>query len=128
METMIASDQQELVNLYRMENRAMVSRDVATLNRILAPGMQLVHMTGYVQPKLEWIDQIQNGDMHYFSSTEDRIKDVQIDGNRASLIGQNQVRASVWGSAVATWPLQMRVEYEKDNGKWLIVKQEASTY
>lgn len=75
----------------------MVNKDIVKLNDILAPSMQLRHMTGYVQPKLEWIDQIQSGEMKYFSSIEDNIKDVKVDGDSASLVGQNRVKASVWG-------------------------------
>lgn len=122
------TDKEAVIDLYRQENRAMVNADIVKLNEILAPTMQLRHMTGYVQPKLEWIDQIQNGEMKYFSSTEEQIKDVQVDGKFASLVGQNQVRASVWGSGLATWPLQMKMEFTKDHGKWLISNQFASTY
>ena len=122
------TDQEQVVNLYRRENEAMVNKDIVTLNEILAPSMNLQHMTGYVQPKFEWIDQIQNGDMKYFSSKEENIKDVVITGNHASLIGQNRVQASVWGGATSTWPLQMKMEFFKDNGQWKITNQVASTY
>lgn len=83
------TDQDSIIQLYRAENTAMVQKDINQLNKILTDGMTLTHMTGYVQPKFEWIDQIQNGDMQYFASQEDTIKDVQIDGDQASLIGQN---------------------------------------
>lgn len=106
----------------------MVDKDIVKLNEILAPSMQLQHMTGYMQPKLEWIDQIQNGEMKYFSSIEENIKEIVIEGNSASLVGQNKVMASVWGSQVATWPLQMKMEFTKSNGKWIIANQIASTY
>lgn len=122
------TDQEQVVNLYRRENEAMVNKDIVTLNEILAPSMNLQHMTGYVQPKFEWIDQIQNGDMKYFSSKEENIKDVVITGNHASLIGQNRVQASVWGGATSTWPLQIKMEFVKDNGQWKITNQVASTY
>lgn len=122
------TDKDEIIELYRQENKAMVAKDIVKLNEILAPSMQLRHMTGYLQPKLEWIDQIQNGEMKYFSSVEEKIKDVKVDGNTASLVGQNKVRASVWGSGVATWPLQMKVEFAKNNGQWTITNQYASTY
>lgn len=85
-------------------------------------------MTGYVQPKLEWIDQIQNEEMKYYSSVEENIKDIQLDGDHASLVGQNQVKASIWGSGVSTWPLQIKMYFEKQNGRWLITKQVASTF
>lgn len=122
------TDQEMIIRLYRLENQAMVKKDIAILNKILAPTMQLQHMTGYVQPKLEWIDQIQNGEMKYYSSLEDNIKNIKIDGNKASLIGQNQVKASVWGSEIGTWRLQMKISFAKNNGQWLIINQIASTY
>lgn len=122
------TDEEAIIELYRQENQAMVDKDIVKLNEILAPSMELRHMTGYQQPKLEWIDQIQNGEMKYFSSVEENIKDIKIDGNSASLVGQSKVKASVWGSGVATWPLQMKMEFTKDNGKWIITNQDASTY
>jgi len=122
------TDKEAIIELYRQENQAMVDKDIVKLNEILAPSMQLQHMTGYMQPKLEWIDQIQNGEMKYFSSIEENIKEIVIEGNSASLVGQNKVMASVWGSQVATWPLQMKMEFTKSNGKWIIANQIASTY
>lgn len=122
------TDKEVIVQLYRDENTAMVEKNLNRLNDILDPSMNLTHMTGYVQPKLEWIDQIQNEEMQYLSSKEDNIKDIEIDGSKASLAGQNRVQAKIWGSGVNTWPLQMKMYYEKKNGKWIIVKQVASTY
>lgn len=98
------TDRDEIISLYRQENEAMVNKDIVKLNEILASTMTLQHMTGYVQSKLEWIDQIQNGEMRYYSSIEESIKDIVIDGDKASLVGQNKVKASVWGSGIATWP------------------------
>lgn len=91
------TDKEIIIQLYRDENIAMVQKNLSRLNEILAPTMKLTHMTGYVQSKLEWIDQIQNEEMQYFASKEDTIKAIQIEGNRASLIGQNQVQARIWG-------------------------------
>ncbi|KRK65447.1 hypothetical protein FC72_GL000916 [Companilactobacillus tucceti DSM 20183] len=122
------TNEEQIIELYRQENQAMVEKDISKLNEILLPNMSLKHMTGYVQPKLEWIDQIQNGQMKYFSSTEDNIKDIEISGDYASLIGQSQVKASVWGGGVNTWSLQMKMYFKKQNGAWLISKQEASIY
>lgn len=122
------TDRDELISLYRQENEAMVNKDIVKLNEILASTMTLQHMTGYVQPKLEWIDQIQNGEMKYYSSIEESIKDIVIDGDKASLVGQNKVKARVWGSEIATWPLEMKMEFIKTNGRWIIAKQIASTY
>ena len=121
-------DKEIIMQLYRDENTAMVKKDINRLNEILASSMTLTHMTGYVQPKLEWIDQIQNDEMQYLSSKEANIKNIEIDGNKASLVGQNRVQAKIWGGGVNTWPLQMKMYFEKKNGEWTITKQVASTY
>lgn len=122
------TDERQIIQLYRDENEAMVAKNINRLNEILAPTMHLTHMTGYVQSKLEWIDQIQNEEMLYFASIEDKIKNVKIGENNASLVGQNQVRASVWGGGINTWPLEMKMEFVKQNDKWIIASQKASTY
>lgn len=57
------TDKEIIIKLYRDENIAMVQKNLSRLNEILAPIMKLTHMTGYVQSKLEWIDQIQNEEM-----------------------------------------------------------------
>lgn len=122
------TDKEAIMQLYRDENTAMVKKDINRLNKILASSMTLTHMTGYVQSKLEWIDQIQNDEMQYLSSKEDDIKNIEINGSKASLVGQNQVQAKIWGGGVNTWPLQMKMYYEKKNGEWIITNQIASTY
>lgn len=122
------TDKEAIMQLYRDENTAMVKKDINRLNKILASSMTLTHMTGYVQSKLEWIDQIQNDEMQYLSSKEDDIKNIEINGSKASLVGQNQVQAKIWGGGVNTWSLQMKMYYEKKNGEWIITNQIASTY
>lgn len=59
--------------------------------------MHLVHMTGYDQTKDEWFAQIRSEQMRYYSAKEENIKDIKIEGNKASFIRQSKVdaRASV---------------------------------
>jgi hypothetical protein len=122
------TDQAEIIKLYRLENEAMVNKDLLTLNDILTTDMTLTHMTGYVQPKLEWIDQIQNGDMRCLSSIEEQISAININQDEASLIGHNCMKAAVWGGSVNTWPLAMKMYFVKTAGHWRISRQVASTY
>lgn len=122
------TEQEELKRIYRQVNQAMVDKDTAGLKTLLKEGTLLIHMTGYRQPVSEWLDQIESEEMKYYSWQEEVIKDIRIDGNRASLVGQSRVKARIWGSGPHTWPLQMKVEFEKVDGRWLISKQEASTY
>lgn len=123
-----AEEKKTLIKLYRSETQAVVDKDISTLNRILAPSMEMRLATGFILSKMQWIDQVQNEDIKYYSTKEDRIRDIQIDHNQASLIGQNQVKAAFWNKDVKTVPLQAKVSFVKDNGKWVITKQEISAY
>ncbi|ABJ68819.1 MULTISPECIES: nuclear transport factor 2 family protein [Pediococcus] len=124
----MTKDEEQIVQLYRAENEAMVKKDISRLDMILGDRMTLTHMTGYVQPKLEWIDQIQNEEMQYLESKEEAIKDIRVEGNLGQLTGQNLVTAKIWGGSKDVWPLQMKMYFEKNNGRWVISKQVASTY
>lgn len=124
----MTKDEEQIVQLYRAENEAMVKKDISRLDMILGDRMTLTHMTGYVQPKLEWIDQIQNEEMQYLESKEEAIKDIRVEENWGQLTGQNLVTAKIWGGSKNVWPLQMKMYFEKNNGRWAISKQVASTY
>ncbi|TWS94818.1 nuclear transport factor 2 family protein [Streptococcus sp. sy018] len=122
-------DEKEILKtLYREMNQAMVSKNIEKLESILQPHTDLVHMTGYVQPVSEWLEDIASERMKYYTWQEENIKDVEIHGMKASLVGQSKVRARIWGAGPSIWPLQMLVSFEKIDGQWKIVKQEASTY
>lgn len=124
----MTKDEEQIVQLYRAENEAMVKKDISRLDMILGGRMTLTHMTGYVQPKLEWIDQIQNEEMQYLESKEEAIKDIRVEEIWGQLTGQNLVTAKIWGGSKNVWPLQMKMYFEKNNGRWVISKQVASTY
>lgn len=106
----------------------MVAKDTKTLVELIAPDSVLVHMTGYAQPVKEWLAQIDSEEMRYYAWQEDAIKDIHINGDTASLIGQSRVKARICGAGPATWRLQIKMDFEKIDGVWKIVKQTASTY
>lgn len=120
-------DKQQIIRIYRQENQAMVEKDLPILKKILSDDMHLIHMTGYDQTKQEWLEQIESEQMRYFLSEEEAIKEIQIEGNHASFIGQNKVDARIYGSR-NTWNLEMKMIFEKKAGDWVIVRQEASMY
>lgn len=117
-----------LKNRYCQVNDAMVVKDTKTLAELITPNSILVHMTGYVQPVKEWLAQIENEEMRYYAWQEDAIKAIHISDNTASLVGQSRVKARVWGAGPTTWRLQIKMDFEKIDGDWKIIKQSASTY
>ncbi|MBU7561578.1 nuclear transport factor 2 family protein [Weissella cibaria] len=98
------------------------------INQLLLDSAKLRHMTGLVQSKFEWIDQIQNGNMLYVDFEEDRIMLVEIDGIKGKLVGRSQVTANIWGGGFPVWPLQMTLHFIKSNDVWRISDQVASMY
>jgi hypothetical protein len=119
--------EQRLVAAYRQMHRFMLAADTRSLEPLLADGFTLVHMTGYAQPRDEWLAQIDSGRMRYFSSEEDEVAVIRVEGQRVTLRGRNRVKASIWG-AQSTWPLQMDIEFVLVNGRWLMQHAVASTY
>lgn len=128
MENGILSVEEILKNRYRQVNDAMVAKDTKTLAELIVPDSVLVHMMGYVQPVKEWLGQIESEEMGYYAWQEDAIKAIYIADNTASLVGQSRVKAQIWRAESATWRLQIKMDFEKIDNDWKIIKQSASTY
>lgn len=55
----------------------MVERDIETLRSLMADDLVLVHMSGQTQSKEEWLEEIRNETMRYYSI---RIENLHIAG------------------------------------------------
>ncbi|MBH5328944.1 nuclear transport factor 2 family protein [Eikenella sp. S3360] len=120
------AEQAQLAAVYRNFNRAMAAADTATLDKMLAPGFTLTHMTGYVQPRAEWLEHIRSGQMRYQKIDEVSVRPT-INGNRARIIGQAWNTANIWGMQ-GRWPLQLDITLAKQGHGWLIEKAVATTF
>ena len=107
--------------------RAMIAKDTAALGLLLNDDFVLVHMTGMRQPKGEYLRSIAQGTLNYFSY-EDTQLDITVKENRALLIGRSRVNAAVFGSRRHTWRLQLDIDLEEKDGRWLMTEARASTY
>ena len=119
-------DRQAVIELYREMNHAMVAADIDALDKMLAPGYTLTHITGYKQTRAEWLAQVKSGEMRYFG-TEEASVDARIHGDTATLTGRARTTANIWG-AQGTWPLQLEIDLRKLDGRWLMEKAVATTY
>ena len=126
MATAITAEQQ-LIAAYRQMYRFMVAANARGLKGLLTDDFVLVHITGYTQPRDEWLAHIDSGRMRYFAEDEDAIPTVKIEGQRASLRGHNRVKANIWG-AQGTWPLQLDIDFVLDKGTWHMKRARATTY
>ena len=120
-------DKQQIEDLYRQMYRAMIAKDIAALDSILDEGSVLVHMTGVRQQKRDYLHEIKNGTLNYYSVDDDEMI-INVDDDTATMTGRSRVNAAVYGGGRHTWRLQMQSTLVKKDGRWLFVEQRASTY
>lgn len=61
----MSDDEAQILRANTDQNRRMVEADTHALEALLTPGFELVHITGYAQPKAEWLEEIRSGGMAY---------------------------------------------------------------
>jgi hypothetical protein len=123
---MSQAQEAEVVAAYREMYRGMVEQDIDLLDELLDDEYTLEHMTGYVQPKREWLQHIASGRMRYHAERETSTT-VTVTGGTAVLVGQSVVDATIWGGR-GTWRLQLTTRYERRHGHWLAMDTVATTY
>jgi hypothetical protein len=126
MKDTLNTDEAQVLTVVRQLAQLMIKKDTAAMNGILDENYTLTHMTGYVQPKAEWFDEVTKESMKYYSENEVH-HSVTVNGNKATATMQNLVDARIWGSR-NTWRLQQKMTLEKRSGKWIILKSVASTF
>ena len=111
---------------YERQRRAMVAGDADALGALLAGDFTLVHMTGYRQPKAEWLADVRSGAMTYHSM-EDVEVSVDVSGDAPVVTARTRTAATIW-DASGTWPLQLRISFSHDGTAWVAAGTAASTW
>ncbi len=119
-------DTAAILHAGRDRTQAMLERDIARLDQLLADGFTAIHINGYQQPKDEWLEQIASGEMTYHDVAEVS-STVTIHGDTAVLTTRNLVTATIDGSD-GTWPLESTTHYARDRGVWLATSSRSTTY
>jgi hypothetical protein len=111
---------------YEAQRRAMVAGDADALGPLLAEDFTLVHMTGYRQPKTEWLADVRSGAMTYHS-IEDIDVTVGVSGGAPVVTARTRTAATIWGAS-GTWPLQLRITFRRAGDSWVASAAVASTW
>ena len=111
---------------YEGQRRAMVAGDADALGALLAGDFTLVHMTGYRQPRAEWLADVRSGAMTYHSM-EDVDVSVDLSGDAPVVTARTRTVATIWGAS-GTWPLQLRIRFTFDGTAWLAENAVASVW
>lgn len=111
-------EQQEVADFINRRNKAMVDRDLETLRSMMADDLVLVHMSGQTQSKEEWLEEIQNETMRYYSINIENLN-ITINGNKATATYTSIMDARIWGSR-GTWRMNSTMNLEKTGNRgWL---------
>ena len=120
------SDREEVLAAYRAHLRAMTDGDTDALDDLLDDGFTLTHITGYQQPKAEWLSQMRAGQFVYHGVIEKNVA-VDVEGDTARLVGRIVTEATVYGTH-ADWPLQFTMDYARDGDTWTALRSVATTW
>lgn len=120
-------EREQIRELYRKYWRYMIDKDADGLRGLMAGDYDLLHMTGVKQPAEVFIKGLLDGTFNYYSAEHDSIE-VEINGEKASLIGRSRVVAAVYGGRKSCWRLQGDFTLRKKQGVWRLTSSRASTY
>ncbi|MCX5358454.1 nuclear transport factor 2 family protein [Streptomyces sp. NBC_00124] len=111
---------------YRAHLQAMTDGDTDALDDLLDEGFTLTHITGYQQPKAEWLSQMRAARFIYHGVIEKNVT-VDVEGDTARLVGRIVTEATVYGTH-ADWPLQFTMDYARDGETWTALRSVATTW
>ncbi|VDG19685.1 hypothetical protein [Lactobacillus plantarum subsp. plantarum ST-III] [Lactiplantibacillus mudanjiangensis] len=107
----------------RQQIQGMLTKNVELLDQIIDANAVFVHITGEQQRKTDWLKQIKNGRMTYFSSQELRLT-VEISGDQAIAKMSNILEARIYGFR-NKWSLGADMKLLKKENKWRIISSKA---
>jgi Domain of unknown function (DUF4440) len=121
-----ANGRESVLAAYREHLQAMVDGDTDTLDELLADGFTLTHMTGYMQPKEEWLAEMRAGLFRYHHIDEGSTT-VDLQADVARVVARTVTDATVYGTR-AGWRLQLTLEYVKTGEQWIARQSVATTW
>ena len=110
-----------------VSREAMAEHDGDRLRAVLSDDMRLVHMTGMVQGREEFIAAMEDGTLDYHS-VEIVSVDGESDGERADIRLRTLVDANVFGGPRHTWRLQSDLRMRRTDNGWVITESKASVF
>jgi hypothetical protein len=129
MQDFVPTDQSEVIlHALSRYHQCMVAALPDELDALLEPGYSLVHITGYVQPRLEWLAAIGSGefDYHRIELMQDCLS-VAMSGDAATVTGKGVFHATIQGLK-APWRLAFTLQYVHRDGHWRVANARYTTY
>jgi hypothetical protein len=112
---------------YEAQREAMVTADAEALGEQLDDGFTLTHMTGYVQSRGEWLEQVSSGEMNYHAISDVAVSVADADTDEPVLTARTHTDATIWGGR-GVWPLHLEIRFVHRGGRWVAARTVASTW
>lgn len=109
----------EIINRFIEFQHAIIDKDEDKLNEIISDDYELVHMSGKMQSKSEFIGEVMDGTLNYYKSQIEEPTILWDDGENASLIADVTLTAKVYGIN-GKWTLNTVVSFKKIEGIWYL--------
>jgi hypothetical protein len=108
---------------------AMVAGDTSQLRDLTHSSFTLTHITGYIQPRKEWLDVVERGTFDYHRIALQPSKpDISIAGAVATVRGRGIFDATIYGIH-RPWRLAFEMTLERAEGDaWTIKRAEYRTF
>jgi len=113
--------QMEVLERFKEFQQAMIDKDESLLNEIMDDSYTLTHMSGKVQTKQEYIQDIINGVLNYFHSTINEPTIIITDDKYAKFTADVELDAKVYGIK-GNWTLNTNVTMKKVDDIWYLSK------
>ena len=105
---------------------AMLSGSSARIASLLADEFTLTHMTGMVQPRHEWLADVESRRMAYHAAREVSVAE-DVRGDSATVLSRHVVDSTIYGGR-GRWNLQLATEFARRDGAWIATRMVASTF
>ncbi|WP_189093745.1 nuclear transport factor 2 family protein [Deinococcus ruber] len=124
--TRIDDNRAAILKVLGQHQAAMVAGNIQTLNDVLDEHFTATHITGYKQPKAEWLAQINSGYFKYHS-VQPQGTTVSINGTTATAVRRALIDVTISGSR-GTWRLESTTQLVNRSGTWKIMTSRSTTY
>jgi hypothetical protein len=119
---------EDVLQAMRKYHEAMVEARTYTLETLLEPDFTLTHITGYVQPRNDWLLVVRSGRFDYHQIDIDESSLVLSDNtSSAELRGRGIFNATINGTK-SPWRLQFTLQFVPRNGSWKLASAIYTSY
>jgi len=118
-QTIEKTPEKEVLRVENERIQAVLHRDTAALEQLLADELVYTHSTGRVDSKAQFIHSIQSGDLSYLAMKHSNL-DARVYGDVAVLTGRSavKVKSPHTGNQIADLDLRFLNVYAKRKGQW----------